>query len=783
VLPKLFAWLIRRIVPSLALLMIAAGSVIATLSDVVRGLNFELLLVIAMSSIVLAWMLAAAKPVPDWLAAVIITILGSEAIGLYLGGLDDDLVVVGQNLAGLMVQFWQNPLEGLPDPSAAIQALYIFLTGAMTIAARTTTWFVTLFGGLAAFDPVVVTMVWSGAVWSVLAWAAWVIRRHQKPLLAMLPAGALLVITLANTVGPVNNLLVMLGAILLLMGLNEQVLREQRWQVNHIDYAHDLRLDVNVAVIIISISLMTMAWAVPSLSIRDIARFSQRWLQGNLVQAESVASSIGLTRREQAELPLAEFRASNLPRGHLLGSGPELSDQIAMIISVTAPAAKPAAISASEPPPRYYWRSLTYDIYTGIGWRTSATQQIDYEAGQPASSSTGSSGRTFLRQHVETFTPQHGLLYTAGDLITADHAYSVAWRGSTDSFAGTIEAAAYTVDALVPGVGQEQLIAAGTDYPDWMGPRYLRLPPHLPDRVLALARELTATAPTPYDRAKVIETYLRTFPYNLDLPTPPGHRDLVDYFLFDLQQGYCDYYASSMVVLARAAGLPARLVVGYASGQFDRAYNRYIVTEADAHSWPEIYFPEYGWIPFEPTAAQPVNPFSASLETSGIAEPLPPLTPAENPYFIDTVYWLIPAVIILTLVGGGTGSFIVDGWRLRRLPPGHVMAALYQRLRRQARHLTLPVGVGQTPYEFAAILTTHLDARAAESRWRTSLVPARPEVQRLTELYVQGSYSNHPLSPTDRRNAIQIWKRLRWRLWLVSVTGRITQFKHYTSPR
>jgi transglutaminase-like putative cysteine protease len=81
--------------------------------------------------------------------------------------------------------------------------------------------------------------------------------------------------------------------------------------------------------------------------------------------------------------------------------------------------------------------------------------------------------------------------------------------------------------------------------------------------VLALARDLTATEPTPFDRARAIEAYLRTYPYTLDLPSPKLDRDVVDYFLFDLRQGYCDYYATSMVVLARAAGLPARLAVGY----------------------------------------------------------------------------------------------------------------------------------------------------------------------------------------------------------------------------
>ena len=144
--------------------------------------------------------------------------------------------------------------------------------------------------------------------------------------------------------------------------------------------------------------------------------------------------------------------------------------------------------------------------------------------------------------------------------------------------------------------------------------RYLALPPGVPDRVRALAIELTAPERTPYDRARAIESYLRTFPYTLDVPRPPVGRDVVDYFLFDLKKGYCDYYASSMVVLARAAGIPARLVIGYANGTYNLNSKRFVVTEADAHSWVEVYFPGIGWVTFEPTSGRPpLNRADAAL--------------------------------------------------------------------------------------------------------------------------------------------------------------------------
>ena len=151
-------------------------------------------------------------------------------------------------------------------------------------------------------------------------------------------------------------------------------------------------------------------------------------------------------------------------------------------------------------------------------------------------------------------------------------------------------------------------------YPAWVRKQFLALPDSVPERVLALARDLTASEPTAYDRALAIQNYLREYPYTLEISAPPAGRDVTDYFLFDLKKGYCDYYATSMVVLARAAGLPARLVAGYANGSYDFENAQYVVTENYAHSWVEIYFANIGWVEFEPTASQPAILYEAEKE-------------------------------------------------------------------------------------------------------------------------------------------------------------------------
>ena len=192
---------------------------------------------------------------------------------------------------------------------------------------------------------------------------------------------------------------------------------------------------------------------------------------------------------------------------------------------------------------------------------------------------------------------------------------------------------------------------------------------------------MTAVEPTPYDRARAIEQYLRTFPYTLQLPPPPLDRDVVDYFLFDLQKGYCDYYASAMVVLARAAGLPARLVVGYAPGTFDAQRALYVVTAADAHSWAEVYFPGIGWIEFEPTAGRAAleRAPSGSLPVRHYPAAGAGLTPLSLEA-IATGSLAIAGGGLLLMAVGVVAAVGLSDWRLRRMSAAAAVDVIYRRM-------------------------------------------------------------------------------------------------------
>ncbi|MDR2670348.1 MAG: transglutaminase-like domain-containing protein [Oscillospiraceae bacterium] len=202
---------------------------------------------------------------------------------------------------------------------------------------------------------------------------------------------------------------------------------------------------------------------------------------------------------------------------------------------------------------------------------------------------------------------------------------------------------------------------------------YLSLPAELPARVRTLAEELTKTQETDYDKARALETYLReTFPYDLNTPPTPPSQDFVDYFLFDLQRGYCTYYASALAVMARSIGLPARYVEGFAPSS-DKIEEYYYATGKQAHAWVEIFFEGFGWIPFEPTASFSGSWNGAPPEGAGITPTPSPDLPSPSP--------LPSAAPNPTPTGGGpdsdpsSGGGVSPWWWL--IPSGALLLAIW----------------------------------------------------------------------------------------------------------
>ena len=140
--------------------------------------------------------------------------------------------------------------------------------------------------------------------------------------------------------------------------------------------------------------------------------------------------------------------------------------------------------------------------------------------------------------------------------------------------------------------------------------RYLQLPDNISARVRQLALNLTAPHDNTFDKITALNNHLLAeYPYNFYPPPHPPGAEVVDQFLFVDQEGVCEQYVTALVVMARSLGIPARLAAGYGSGQHNAITGYYEVRYSDAHSWAEVYFPDHGWVPFDPTPGWTPQPY------------------------------------------------------------------------------------------------------------------------------------------------------------------------------
>ena len=164
---------------------------------------------------------------------------------------------------------------------------------------------------------------------------------------------------------------------------------------------------------------------------------------------------------------------------------------------------------------------------------------------------------------------------------------------------GSVSTAAPAQLRTAAPIGDDMDVA----YPRWITDRYLQLPPDFPQPVKDLAHEIAKDHDNAYDVAVGIQNYLHTLKYDEQIAPPPPGVDAVEWFLTTQRVGFCSYFASSMITMLRSLGIPSRLVVGFAPGEWDEARDAWIVRSRNYHAWPEVYFPQYGWVEFEPTPA------------------------------------------------------------------------------------------------------------------------------------------------------------------------------------
>ena len=162
----------------------------------------------------------------------------------------------------------------------------------------------------------------------------------------------------------------------------------------------------------------------------------------------------------------------------------------------------------------------------------------------------------------------------------------------------------YEATSNIAQPGPAELRLASADFPPEIQLNYLQLPT-LDPRIPQLADQISSRAPNNYEKAILLERYLRThFEYSLQLVRAPRQDPLAN-FLFERKRGHCEYFASAMAVMLRTLGIPSRVVNGFRGGEFNDITAQYLIRARDAHSWVEAYFPGYGWVDFDPTPAGP----------------------------------------------------------------------------------------------------------------------------------------------------------------------------------
>lgn len=254
-------------------------------------------------------------------------------------------------------------------------------------------------------------------------------------------------------------------------------------------------------------------------------------------------------------------------------------------------------------PEPLYWRAGTLDYFSGSQWRDTTEPGLSY--GEEISPNIETQ---IVPQYVEVLNSEMPRIFGAYKIVQPSLDPSDVQQNSDGSWSmdrPLTQGSQYRVISEIPQPTEAQLEGAGTNYPAEVRRKFLQLPDDRPEIIAQTARKIErdySGARTSYARARAIEKYLvydGGFTYNLDVNYRRAD-EAIEEFLGDGKEGFCVQFASSMVLIAREMGIPARMVYGSTSGE-EVSDDEYVVTGANMHTWVEIYFPDVGWYPFNPT--------------------------------------------------------------------------------------------------------------------------------------------------------------------------------------
>lgn len=471
-------------------------------------------------------------------------------------------------------------------------------------------WWVRLLDGSAITDNAFDLFLISWLMWVTGGWLSWCVLRWRRPLLGLVPGAAAFATNILNFPrdqnGYVLTVLVLTLALLLWSNYTSAIENASRSRVK---LTGDARWDFWESGLVAMAALVVLAIMLPPLSTVDrsvdveSSAFTN-WAQ--LLQTLSHPGQMGLAGSGRG--------TTGFSPDVLLNSSLRRTHDVVFTYTVTGEFIGP-----------HYFRGVNETVLSSGAWRYSdlgAFRQGIQKAVVPKFGEDYSK-LAVAGFNVKMLAPPVGnndILFYPGRLfhinrdtlateslvprsfggvfMNVDRLSSVAPRTSSGGYDVAVEYSTAT-DA--------DLVAAGTDYPQWVS-AYRGVPTGyrsaaVLERIHQLALDITAGTQSPYDAAGAIEAYLRSerFTYTLDPQRAPSGEDPIAYFLFNSHQGYCEFFATAMADMLRSLGIPTRLVSGFGPGTYDTTINSFVVRSEDAHSWVEVYFPTYGWIEFEPT--------------------------------------------------------------------------------------------------------------------------------------------------------------------------------------
>ncbi len=453
---------------------------------------------------------------------------------------------------------------------------------------------------------------------------------------------------------------------------------------------------------------------------------------------------------------------------------------------------------------RLYLRGLAYDQYNGQSWTHSGTRRRSLSLVaegtflvRPAGSRSSNSLSGSVRQDIMLETLDTAVLFAApfAELVSGEFLEMQAdAMGGLRLRASPASRIRYSVISQAPQLAADERMASALDYPDAILAHYLQVP-MASQHVADLARRVSIEATTPFERTLAIQQHLlKNYSYSLEADTATLSHPL-DEFLFTRKTGYCEHYATAMVVMLRTVGIPARLVTGFLATEWNEYGGYFTVRQRDAHAWVEVYFPHSGWITMDPTPTvstaistsrwAPLTRFGESVRLQwdrlfvrysvkdqlavvhGVREGTDALrervsrgvsllsapigqTLSRLMHMVRTFHLgmleLITGVIVV-----GSALFLlmlrdrIALWATTHLPTSHPELAIVQLYARMLRMMERH-GVRKSPAATASEF-----ARLVEQEWKA----AAPIVANVTALYHQGRFSQTPLTPGELSRAAE----------------------------